>query len=302
MENPSIEDNGYAPHAHRLARFCGPSRGAFTILEFLVVVSVMTVLLGLLFPAVQVARGTARRMQCGNNLHQIGLAVQSYHDSHRVLPAGWCRDKRQETAFGWGAWLLPYLAGVPLFKNIEFTAGVLSPANARPRTVTPSVFLCPSDIVSPTFALFEKDGAHHHRDPLSSTVLVQLPSANYVGVFGTSDPDDVDGKTGEGAFVMDFGVRMAELRRGLSHVFLVGERTAKKLPSTWLGIVIPGEDAPGRVVGNARIGPNRDDSDECEFNSRHPGCVNFLWADGHVDSVVNGVDVTAYQHMATRGN
>jgi len=242
-------------------------------------------------------------MQCGNNLRQIGLAMQAYHDSHCVLPAGWSRDKRHETAFGWGAWLLPYMMeGSPLFSDIEFTAGVLSPSNERPRTVTPSVYLCPADIVSPTFTLFEERDEHHHLAPLSNTVLVQLPSANYVGVFGTSDPDDVEGDAGEGAFVMDSGVRFAELRRGLSHVFLVGERTAKKLPSTWLGIVIPGEDAPGRVVGNARLGPNRDDADECEFDSRHPGCVNFLWADAHVDSVVNGVDITTYRQMATRGN
>ena len=226
--------------------------------------------------------------------------MQSYHDSQHALPAGWQRDIRHETAFGWGASILPHLEESSLFSTIEFSAGVSSPVNQRPRTVTPSAFLCPSDFAPPTFGLFGEEHEHGRYASTHDRLLARLPSSNFVGVFGTSDPDDVDGAIGEGAFVVDTGIRFVEFQRGLSHLFLVGERTAKKLPSTWLGIVIEGEDAAGRVVGNAFLGPNRDDADECEFDSRHAGGANFLWADGHVDSVANGIDTTTYQQMATR--
>ena len=56
-----------------------------------------------------------------------------------------------------------------------------------------------------------------------------------------------------------------------------------------------------RIVGQARLGPNRDDADESEFSSRHPGCANFLWADGHVAPIVNEVDQATYRRMARRG-
>jgi prepilin-type processing-associated H-X9-DG protein len=74
----------------------------------------------------------------------------------------------------------------------------------------------------------------------------------------------------------------------------------RKLASTWLGIAIHGEDAAGRIVGYADLGPNREDSDECEFDSRHVGHVNFLWADGHVEAIADDVDRQVYQQSATR--
>lgn len=165
-----------------------------------------------------------------------------------------------------------------------------------------SVFRCPADFAAPTFTLYREEYNEQNETPSLSGILAELPSSNYAGVFGTSDPDDVAGDTGEGAFLMDFGVRFVELRRGLSHVFLVGERTAKKLPSTWIGVALEGEDAIGRVVGNAFLGLNRNDSDECEFDSRHAGCANFLWADGHVDCVAEEIDTTTYRQMATRSD
>jgi len=71
------------PRHHR-----SPRRGGFTIVELLVVIAIIGILIGLLLPAVQAAREAARRLQCSNNLRQLGIALNNYHNTNNTFPAG----------------------------------------------------------------------------------------------------------------------------------------------------------------------------------------------------------------------
>src|SRR5207302_7689826 len=100
------------------------SRCAFTLIELLVVIAIIAVLMGLILPAVQKVRESAVRLQCKNNLHQIGVAFHNYHGVWGRFPPGF-NSRAAYTdgpslgpGWGWGAYLLPYLDQDPLYRRI----------------------------------------------------------------------------------------------------------------------------------------------------------------------------------------
>lgn len=281
----------------------GP-RSGMTVLELLVVVGIVAVLLSLVMPAIQRTRESARRVQCTANLRELGLALHNAHDLNMQLPAGWSEVRGTSTAWGWASEILPQLDQSALFENLQRQTTIDAQANDIIRSASLPVMICPSDLIPKTFTLYA--GQEHDDDDVASidglteTPLVELPSSNYVGVFGDSDPDDVDGQTGSGTFVARRALGWKDLTQGLSHVMIVSERTARKLPSTWLGVRLDGEDAQARLTGFAGLGPNRQEADECELDSRHDQLINVLFADGHVQPVSDDVDQFVYRKMARR--
>jgi len=272
-----------------------PRRG-FTILELLVTFGAISTLASLVLPAVGSAREASHQLQCKNQLRQIGLALHAYHNINRCLPPGWQWDVSGRSAYGWAVPLLPYLEQRAIYGQIDRNQVIGHPVNETARSTPIAAFLCPSDINEPMFTLFNEDEFTGTTAP-----LVDLPTASYIGVFGTIEPDDESpAPPGDGTFRESIPVRFADLRRGLSNTIIVGERMMAMVPSTWLGIDSRGEDAACRLVGVAITSPNCTLCDECEFSSRHPGGVNFLWADGHVRLLSETIGTNTYRQMARR--
>jgi prepilin-type processing-associated H-X9-DG protein len=274
---------------------------AFTVVELLTACTLLSLLVGMLLPAISRSRESARRLDCQHRLRQVGLALTEHHDVTAGLPAGWTLDPTRVSAFGWFLRVLPFTENAALGAGVNMTQRLSDMANTDTCLVSLPLAICPSDVEEPLFALYEEIGTHEMGGQRSDIVLAWLASANFVGVFGTRDPDAVAGSTGDGTFIESRNISFSQLERGLSNTLLVGERTASKLPSTWVGFAVGGEDAQSRIVGFANLGPNRDDADESEFASRHPSCANFLWADGHVAPIPDSIDPVIYRGLATRG-
>jgi prepilin-type N-terminal cleavage/methylation domain-containing protein len=117
-----------------------PLRTGFTLIELLVVIAIIAVLIALLLPAVQAAREAARRVQCVNNLKQIGIAMHNYHDVCGACPMSgydW---------FGPLAMIGPFIEGQAIFNSLNFGIRSQDPTNSTATHATISVFNCPSDI------------------------------------------------------------------------------------------------------------------------------------------------------------
>ncbi|NQT40323.1 MAG: DUF1559 domain-containing protein [Planctomycetes bacterium] len=287
----------------------------FTLVELLVVIAIIGILIGLLLPAVQMVREAARKTQCSNNLKQIGLALHMHHDSLGKLPAGWSTidphtqrpDPDGHPGWGWASHILPYMEQTALHgKLIHFDESITSPNNAQARVTLVPTYLCPSDPERERFDLHGGDAHDHdgHDDGHSyDGADLEVAACHYIGVFGTVDIHhacEEDDCRGDGVFYRNSRTRFRDIRDGLSHTLVVGERSSRIAPSTWVGAVVGAEHGPARVVGIATYPPNSRDDQYHTFSSYHTSGVHFLSADGSVRLIPDTIDGGVYRALTTR--
>jgi prepilin-type processing-associated H-X9-DG protein len=204
--------------------------------------------------------------------------------------------------------VLPQFDLAVLFNAVNFSRPIEEPSNATALTVRISVCLCPSDDVPLSWQAMARDAVGN---PVRS--ICQVPSANYLGMFGTSDP----GIDGDGIFFRDSNIGIPNITDGTAQTIAAGERGHALGEATWVGSVTGAslypvdndgvgyprvESGPGMVLGHAggSLGPGDPNGEVNQFYSRHPGGVNFLFADGHVAFLKTSMPNLTFRALATR--
>jgi prepilin-type N-terminal cleavage/methylation domain-containing protein/prepilin-type processing-associated H-X9-DG protein len=278
-----------------------PRRRGFTLIELLVVIAIIGILVAMLLPAVQAARESARRTQCVNNLKQMGIAFQNYHDATHRLPPGYLAagpyvDGQTDTTPGWGwaAFLLPNMEQSTVYQLANFNLPLEHPTNALAVQTRIAPYLCPSDILA--------DVPYAVPNPSGGTVAPAAP-ASYAACTG-SDAFEVFAATGDGVFYRNSGTKFADIRDGTTYTILVAERAFAISPGIWAGAmnnaavprgkyntcqpVVAGTylQAAGLILAHAHLNNAEVDANDGagldDFSSMHPGGSNFVFADGSV--------------------
>lgn len=303
-------------------------RHGFTLIELLVVIAIIAILVALLLPAVQAAREQARRSACTNNLKQIALAIANYTSRHNALPPGYetiysaLLQNEIGPGWGWASMILPDLEQQSLHDAIVFETPMPSATMSTARLITLKVFLCPSDSMPLSWTATDSEtwmyGGHVYS---TSLPICDVAGANYVGVFGISEP----GVTGEGVFFRNSYMPLTAITDGLSQTLMVGERATNvqqgRATATWTGAV-PGADiwscAPnpfdpdsgtcvqesgsGMILGHTGEGHGPGDpfGDINQFSSQHGRGCFFAFCDGHVQYLHKEMTYSVYTALSTR--
>ncbi len=283
------------------------NRRAFTLVELLVVIAIIGILVGLLLPAVQAAREAARRMQCSNNLRQLGLATHNYESAYGRLPCGWVSNGvTGEPGWGWSAALLSFMEGSTIANRIDWRIAIEESVHDQIRVAVVPSFMCPSDPFANLFEIAENQGAHSHSNLTLGTgsvdegdKLFPISKSNYIAMFGTFELEDSPYRS-DGMYFGNSKIKFRDVTDGLSNTIMVGERSGQLGGSIWHGNIPEAAESQARIVGVADHPPNSPAGHFEDFRSYHTGGANFMRADGSVQWLPNTINEDIYRAMATR--
>ena len=204
-----------------LSKKTSDQRFAFTLVELLVVIAIIGILIGMLLPAVQQVREAARRIQCANNLRQIGLATLNYESAFMKFPESYRRPESAPTNRGWSAQalILPYLDQGNLSANIDFDLEYIAETQTVNLGNGPQLlasaripnYICPSEIMDQVRIDGDTGDPEHY----------PLNYAANAGVWFVFDP--ANGSTGQGALTTSRGNRISSFSDGTSNTMFFGE-------------------------------------------------------------------------------
>ncbi|MBN2296178.1 MAG: DUF1559 domain-containing protein [Pirellulales bacterium] len=286
----------------------------FTLVELLVVIAIIGILIALLLPAVQAAREAARRINCTNNVKQIGLALHNYHSSNNIFPpGGWTnRGAIGKNGVSMYVILLPYLEKDMIQENFDFSKELDTYISSTGLEYKPV-----PDLLCPSFHLkyYEAAGTKwyiQHYNPIMGAAGQDLYNGN--GSYHQTRGPSGAGEFGTtGVLEIDKQHRIRDISDGTSNTFMVGElawdngtATRPVLPTHWVRSTTGGSDsAYAYCCRNLKYPINSvpmidGDWNNCSFGSVHPGGCNFLAADGAVRFVDENSELKILQALVTR--
>jgi prepilin-type N-terminal cleavage/methylation domain-containing protein len=308
-------------------------RQAFTLVELLVVIAIIGILVALLLPAVQAAREAARRAQCVNNLRQIGIAVQNFHDTYKrqpqyhaaILPTP---TSVYETSAGykwagpiWSILILPFIEEQALYDSFDKKVTLVDPKNADAIKHIVSSYVCPSNETAANPILQDRaDGVGANpktglglyyavsMGPTQPDMCTFCPTTpgntpsptNYCcqgAGYGTNPIDNSTGMFGRSNGIRKF----KQIVDGLSHTFLAGETMPEQC-------IYQATYAPNFALAGTHIPLNTFKSClasgchyyGCGFKSAHPGGAHFVMVDASTHFIQETIDYEAYNGLGTR--